>query len=339
MVDASTGSLLDAIRAIEAALAAGADTVEVLALDPDLAVGHYAGERIEIAGTPQVHRPLSLWFELAEKLGLRLRIPTRVDPPRVRLVFARRAANPARPAPVAATEKYGAASAFARVSKLDDPRFVLDLREALARIALPATPTILDLGMNRGDELALLFALVPRLVDTATVVGIDHCASALMVARARFAAHAGVHCVEADVAALAATMLPVARFDLILSIDTLHSPGIDDRALLRHLVLDRLAPGGSVILGFPNCRYTDGELEYGTRVKNLREPELGHLIKDVAFFRRYLQQHRLRVFVTGKHEVLLTAIPDGDARPAPGPRARLGSSPTARGEVSARRRP
>jgi hypothetical protein len=69
-----------------------------------------------------------------------------------------------------------------------------------------------------------------------------------------------------------------------------------------------LTPRGAVILGFPNCRYVDGEVEHGTRMKNFRQPELGLLVKDVAFYRKYLQQHHRKVFVTGKHYVLVTGV-------------------------------
>ena len=63
-----------------------------------------------------------------------------------------------------------------------------------------------------------------------------------------------------------------------------------------------------MIFGLPNCRYVDGEVEYGTRMLNFRQPELGLLVKDVAFYRKYLQQHDRQVFVTGKYDVLVTAV-------------------------------
>ena len=44
------------------------------------------------------------------------------------------------------------------------------------------------------------------------------------------------------------------------------------------------------------------------RLKNFAQPELGLLVKDVAFYRKYLQQHARQVFVTGKHYVLVTGF-------------------------------
>jgi hypothetical protein len=64
-----------------------------------------------------------------------------------------------------------------------------------------------------------------------------------------------------------------------------------------------------LILGFPNCRYFDGEVQLGTRMKNFREPELGLLVKDVAYYRRYLQQHDRQVHVTGSRYLFVTGVP------------------------------
>jgi SAM-dependent methyltransferase len=240
-----------------------------------------------------------VWVDLAERLGLRLLSPRPAPLPLLELRFERLAA--ATPAAGEAdgdvTERYGAGSAFARIAKGEDPGFVIDLAEALERIPLPAAPRLLDLGVNTGDELALLEALSPALA-TAAVVGVDHSATALAVALAGLAG------------------LDLGRFDLVVSIGTLQSGGLDDRALLRTVVQDHLAPGGSLILGLPNCRYRDGELVHGARMKNYRQAELGLLVKDVAFYRKYLQQHHRRVYVTGKHYLFVTAVPEASPAPA-----------------------
>lgn len=270
--------------------------------DPDLGRGRYAGEVVEQAGQSLVHRSFRTWVDLAERLGLRLLTPRALAPPMIELRFEPldRAAL-LRPSAEDATERYGATSEFARVVKAEDPNFVLDLREALARVG--AAGRILDLGVNTGDELGLLRAFG---YAGASIVGVDHSASALAVARSRFA---DVTLVEADLGSLPA--LGLGRFDLVISIGTLQSPGIDDREVLRRIVQDHLAPRGAVIIGLPNARYVDGELEHGTRMKNFRQPELGLLVKDVAFYRKYLQQHAMQVFVTGKYELLITGVSAG----------------------------
>lgn len=271
------------------------DRVELAALDPDRGRGLHAGERVVIDGVAYVHRPLRTWVDLAERLGYRIATPRIIDPPRVHLGFERLARTP-RVRVDDVTEKYGADSAFARTSKLEDPGFVIDLAEALARVVLPAAPRILDLGVNTGDELTLLPA-------HATIVGVDHSASALAIARARFPRATFV---EGDLAKPLA--VGAERFDLVVAIATLQSAAIDDRELLRRIVQDHLAPDGAVILGVPNCRDVDGELQYGARMLNFAQPELGLLVKDVAFYRKYLQQHGRQVFVTGKHTVFVTGV-------------------------------
>ena len=43
-------------------------------------------------------------------------------------------------------------------------------------------------------------------------------------------------------------------------------------------------------ISIPNCRVIDGETVYGARMVNFRQPELGLLVKDVAFYRKYLSE-------------------------------------------------
>jgi SAM-dependent methyltransferase len=300
-----TEPLLEVIRHLEA----HAPTA-IAVIDPDLGRGRYAGEIIEHAGERYIHRPFRTWVDLAERLGLRLLTPRPLTAPWIELRFERldQAAR-LRPSADDPKERYGAGSEFSRVAKTEDPSFVLDLRDALDRIGSPRR--VLDLGVNAGDELGLL----RDLGVTAELVGVDHSASALALARTRFPA---ATLIEGDLNALPS--LGLGRFDLVISLGTLQSPGIDDREVVRRIVQDHLSPDGAVILGFPNARYVDGELEHGTRMKNFRQPELGHLIKDVAFYRKYLQQHGRRVFVTGKYELLVTGVmasgPERDAASA-----------------------
>ena len=69
---------------------------------------------------------------------------------------------------------------------------------------------------------------------------------------------------------------------------------------------------GALLLSLPNSRYVDGEQLYGARMRNFSQPELSLLVKDLAFYRRYLQQHRRQVFITGKREILVTAVARGE---------------------------
>jgi SAM-dependent methyltransferase len=297
------------IAYVRAQLAAGVTMVSLRVLDPDRGRGLYAGERVAQGGQVFVHRPLRVWLDLAERMGLRLAMPRPADDGLVRLDFSLLDEGarwePGEDVPV--SEKYGRESAYQRISKVEDPGVVLDLADALERVGLGANARVLDLGVNTGDELVLLSTLWPALGRSATFVGVDHSASAIAVARERFG-EPRYRFVQADLGTLPELDLG-GPFDLVLSMGTLQSPGVDDRALLRHVVQERLSSTGSVILGVPNCRYLDGETIYGARTKNFRQPELSLVIDDIAFYRRYLQQHRRKVYVTGKHTLLVTATP------------------------------
>lgn len=307
----SRASLLAIVADLRARLAAGERDFSLRVLDPDLARGCYPGERIEVAGRAHVHRPYRVWLDLADRLGLRLLTPTRLTDGLVELRLERLDERARWQAPgLDVTERYGQASGFQRISKLEDPDLLLDVGDALARMHLPARPRILDIGVNRGDTLALLCALRPELTDAAEFIGVDHSASAIALARERFPA-ANFRFITADAAAL--PDLDIGPLDLAISMGTLQSPGVDDRALLRHLVQDRLGRSGALLLGVPNCRYLDGERLHGARIKNLREPELSLVIADIAYYRRYLQQHRRHVYVTGRSYLLVTAVARSEA--------------------------
>jgi len=298
--------LLAIIDHVRQRLAAGEAVVRLLVLDPDRGAGHYAGEHIDSNAR---HRPLRVWVELADRLGLRLGTPQPQRGDRIALTFVPLDRDHDwRSEPTEdASERYGADSGYRRIHKLEDPSFVLDFADAIERAQLPPDARVLDLGVNTADSLTLLGALRPDLADGRSFTGIDHSASALAVARERFPAATFV-C--ADLSALAE--LELGQFDLVMSIGTLHSPGVDDRAVLRHLVAEHLAPSGSIIVGVPNCSYVDGEVLHGAKMVNFTQPDLSLLIKSVAFYKKYLQQHRRRVFVTGRHYLLVTGVPWSD---------------------------
>lgn len=263
--------------------------------DPDAGLGLYAGE----LGAAGRHRPWSVWVDLADALGAHLRTPQRAGPGRVRFGLRPYAAAPAPDA-----EGYGADSDWGRVDKLEDPVLLLTLVEALRRIGPPAGGRVLALGVNTGRELdALALAFPDR---SFKVVGVDSDASALGQARRR---HPAGSFVELDVARLPSAELD--RFDVILALSLLQSPGVRRDVLLKALCRHHLTETGGLVLGFPNARYRDGTLSYGARMKNFARPDLSLLCADVTDTRRDLQKRGFQVFVTGKYEVLLTALPVG----------------------------
>jgi SAM-dependent methyltransferase len=298
---------------IIAALRERLETLEVgerltfRALDPDLGVGLFVGEEIELGGVRYRHRPLRAWLELAERLGCRLHLPEG-DGVLVTLTFSKLgeaswhgSANPEGERLEA--ERYGRDSAFSRVQKLEEPTFLLDYTEALERVALGPGSRILSLGTGRGDELIPVETLDEG--HTLSVTGIDRAESALEIARERFSG--SNYCfLCADLGDLGG--LELGRFDLVLSVATFQSPGVQGHLLIRKLVQHHLTARGSLILALPNCRYRDGELIYGAKMKNFAKPDLSLLVKDAAFYKKYLQQHRFQVFITGTYYLFLTAV-------------------------------
>ena len=280
-------SLIEIIAHVSEALARG-EAAELDVVDPDRGAGLYAGEVV----ADSVHRPWRVWAELADRVSARLSVRASGDRFTLTFVALDRDRVPPRGE---ATEAYGQSSGFAAIKKLEDPSFVLDLREALARAKLSETASVLDVGVNTGDELALVYEAAP----TARVIGIDHAASAIAVARERWP-RAEFHVADAF------APLALGRFDLVIAIGMMQSGNLDDRALLRRLVQDHVH--GSIILGVPNCRYVDGEVSYGARMRNFAQPELGLVVKDIAFYRKYLQQHHLQVFVTGRNYLFVTGV-------------------------------
>ncbi|EYB69561.1 type 12 methyltransferase [Deinococcus phoenicis] len=261
--------------------------------DPDLGLGLYAGE-----STPQgLHRPWQAWADLADLLGAHLLTPERAGEGRVTVRLRSYA-----PAPAPDAGGYGAGGDWARVDKLEDPVFLVTLVEALRRVNPPAGGRVLALGVNTGRELGALPLAFPH--RTFGVVGLDLDETALAAARARHA--------EATFLALDVNTLPapdLGRFDLVLALSLLQSPGVRQDLLLRALRREHLTPAGGLILGFPNARYLGGHLSYGARMRNFARPDLSLLMADVSAARRGLQKHGFKVFVTGKYEVLVTAIP------------------------------
>ncbi len=289
------------------------DSLYFEAPDPDLGAGRYAGEAAEEFR----HRGYGAWLELAESFGCRLLTPRFVEgkPGMLQLGFQKLdpglSFHDAAPGgdETDVREKYGAQSEFSRISKLENPAFLLTFIEAIDRVGVRKGASVLNLGINTGDEFQLLkHSLGSERFSGLTLLGIDHCRSAIDTARQRFPGpRHRFECI--DINELGRVNLP--RFDLIMSVGTLHSPGIkDSKQLLMDLVQNHLEPEGSVILGFPNCRWFDGEVLYGARTKNYREPELSLLFKDVDFAKRYLLQHKFRVTITGKTYVCLTAKPN-----------------------------
>jgi hypothetical protein len=267
---------------------------------PDPDAGHRLGLYPGEAGPAGVHRPYLTWTDAADLNDAQFLTPIPAGE-HVQLHFRRRPGPHEGRARDRGTERYAAGSEFARVNKLEDPHFLHDLSEALVRANLPPGARVLSLGVNSGRELEVLDLVYPG--HAFRVLGLDLDASALEVAQGR---HPDYDFRVQDVTQPGLSDL--GRFDAVLALSLLQSPGVVQEDLLRTLRRDLLEAQGTLVLGFPNACYRGGELSYGARMLNFTRPDLSLLTRDVTAARRHLTRHGFTVYVTGKYEVLVTGV-------------------------------
>ncbi|MBN2824440.1 MAG: methyltransferase domain-containing protein, partial [Campylobacterales bacterium] len=203
------------------------------------------------------------------------------------------------------TEKYGIESQFARVNKSHEFAFGYYYNEALKAINFETLKRVINLGINRGDEFgAIQEMLTPKQFEAIEFVGVDYSLSAIQYAQKQFKNYDNIHFIQEDINALEKQL---GRFDLLITIATLQSVHSNFKTLFMSLVQNLLTQEASIIMGFPNSRWIDGELIYGAKVPHYKCSELSTLIKDIYFCKKYLQQHKYRVKIFGKEYIFLVA--------------------------------
>ncbi len=275
-------------------------------LDPDLGEG-YAGTHIIIDKLTYIYRGYKTWTDLAELLLCKMHTPKEGLYPLVTLRFEKLNTQYSfhldRESPK--EEKYGVDSHFSSIQKMEEPAFLYYYTQALKNAKLSQRRRVLNLGINTGDE----FSVIKNSLDTHTYdnmefVGIDHSKSAIAYANTLFTEE-NVKLYAHDINAL--EDLNLERFDLLISIGTLQSPSIKFKSFFMSLVQNYLEKDAAIILGFPNSRWVGGEMIYGAKAPNYAMSEMSLLYNDVIFCKKYLQQHKYRVTLTGKQYIFLTA--------------------------------
>lgn len=183
-------------------------------------------------------------------------------------------------------EKYGSNSTFSTIDKTSQPSFLLHYIKALESVNIDTRLRVLNLGVNSGDE----FEVIKRISSnfkSLELVGVDYCSSAIKKAKEKFEDE-NITFKVGDINDL--NSLDLGEFDLIITIGTLQSSNIDFNKKFMEIVQNYLKKDGSMILGFPNCRWIDGSMIYGAKVKNYNFSEMSVLYKDVVFCKKYLQQ-------------------------------------------------
>lgn len=201
-------------------------------------------------------------------------------------------------------EKYGIDSTFGQINKTMQPAFLHYYIQALENVDINKRIRILNLGVNSGDEFEVIKKYASNFKNL-EFVGVDYCPSAIKEAQDKFKDYKNIQLLEADINLL--DDLNLEPFDLIISIGTLQSSNLNFKLLFQDIVQKYLKKDGAMILGFPNCRWVDGQMIYGARVKNYNFPEMSILYNDAQWCKKYLQQKKFRVTLTGKDYIFLTA--------------------------------
>ncbi len=203
------------------------------------------------------------------------------------------------------SEKYGVDSEFFSIDKAAQFSFLYYYREALKFIDIGSKKRTLNLGINSGDEFRVIKDILSfNEFKKKEFVGIDYSESIIEFAKKDFP-EKNINFMCHDINSL--NELSLKRFDLIISIGTLQSSNINFNATFMSIYQNYLEKGGAIILGFPNCRWVDKEMIYGAKAPNYPFSEMSLVLKDIHFCKKYLQQKKYRVVITGKDYLFLTA--------------------------------
>ena len=281
------------------------EIVEFEVINPDKCSSTYSGNFVTLDNEEYIYRGYKEWVDLAQTLHCKMLTPLALSKNSIAIRFEKLNADDSfHKAIIDKEEKYGLTSIFSQIHKNEEPSFLHYYKQALLNANVSRRHRILNLGVNSGDEFDAIINYAENFKDL-ELVGIDYCSSAIKSAQERFKKYPNITFYTHDINALAS--LNLGEFDLIISIGTLQSSNLDFNPLLMSIVQNHLSKNGAMILGFPNCRWIDGEMVYGARVKNYPFSEMGLLYKDVIFCKKYLQQKKFRVTITGKDYIFLTA--------------------------------
>lgn len=273
-------------------------------LSPDIGK-HYSGSIIKLKSQSYIYRSLKSWIDLANLLQCTMHIPQQIDSNFIQVTFEKLSSSDSFHLEKESNEKYGIKSQFASIDKSGEFAFSYYYLEALKSINFNEVRRIINLGINRGDEFILIKELLSHnQFQSIEFVGIDYSQSAIEFAKNRFS-ESNMYLYTHDINELES--LNLGQFDLLITIATLQSVNSNFKKLFMNFVQTLLTSNSSIIMGFPNSRWIDGELIYGAKVPHYNTSELSTVIKDIYFCKKYLQQHKYRVRIIGKEYLFLIA--------------------------------
>ncbi|WP_228711604.1 class I SAM-dependent methyltransferase [Arcobacter arenosus] len=280
------------------------NTVTFQVLNPDNYNNKAIGENIKILDEYYIFRDYKSWVDLSEKLFCKMLTPIIVDENIVQIRFKKLNTNDSFHNEDDSREKYGIKSSFSKINKNEEPEIFYTYLQALKNVKVEKRVRILNLGVNSGEEFELIKEYCENFKDL-ELVGIDYSQSAIETAKEKFKDDKNTKFFVHDINSL--DELSLGTFDLIITIGTLQSCNSNFKELFMKIIQHYLKKDGSVILGFPNCRWLEGKPIYGAKAPNYSFSEMSILYNDVVFCKKYLQQKKFRVTITGKYYIFLTA--------------------------------
>ena len=281
------------------------DIIEFEVLNPDCVDSTYSGNILQINDILYLYHGYKAWSDLAHLLKCRMLTPLVKEKHLVVIRYQKLNPDTSFHTNTADVEsKYGMNSIFSQIHKMEEPAFLHYYKQALTNVHINKRMRILNLGVNSADEFEFIQEYASNFKNL-ELVGIDYCASAIGNAQEKFSDAHNIKFYTHAINDLDA--LNLGQFDLIISIGTLQSSNLEFNPLFMSIVQKQLKKDGAMILGFPNCRWLDGEMIYGARAKHYAFSEMSLVYKDAIFCKKYLQQKKFRVTITGKDYIFLTA--------------------------------
>ena len=241
--------------------------ISIEVLNPNVKDDIYAGEKLKIENNKFIYRSYKSWSDLAEILFCKMLV-IHLYENTVILKFQKlnkldsfhNDLNDEK------NEKYGENSTFFRINKNEEPVFVYTYLNALKNVKIEEKRNILNLGINKADEFEVIKKLVDeKILNEMNLVGIDYSKSAIEYSKNRFPDE-NFTFYNHDINRL--NELDLKKADLLISIGTLQSSGLNFKLLFMDLIQNYLEDKGSIILGFPNCRWINGEMIYSAKEAN-----------------------------------------------------------------------
>lgn len=280
------------------------DSVQIKVLNPSVSKDLFSGEIIKLE-EEFIYRSFKVWSDLSEILFCKMYVSS-IDKYFMDLQFEKLNSNDSfhNQQLINPNDKYGIESIFFRINKNEDPTFLNNYVNALKNVKIENKKVVLNLGINKADEFEVIKQILDNNLSDIEFHGVDFSSTAIEFSKERFPFN-NFNFYNHDINKLDELDLPKA--DLLISIGTLQSSSLNFKLLFMNLIQNYLEDKGSVILGFPNCRWIGNEVVFGAKAKNYTFSEQSVLYNDVMFCKKYLQQKKYRVTLTGKNYLFLTA--------------------------------